>query len=60
LARLVRVIVSPEKQVLVRSQLLADNVFRNRYVPDIDKAKMDLGLEITVPLVDAIRLSVPA
>jgi len=52
--------VSPEKQVLVRSQLLADNVFRNRYVPDIDKAKMDLGLEITVPLVDAIRLSVPA
>jgi dTDP-glucose 4,6-dehydratase len=58
LARLVRDIVSPEKQVHVKSQLLADNVFRNRYVPDISKAKMDLGLEITVPLAEAIRLSV--
>jgi dTDP-glucose 4,6-dehydratase len=57
LARLVRDIVSPEKQVHVKSNLLADNVFRNRYVPDISKAKMDLGLEITVPLADAIRLS---
>ena len=58
LARLVRDIVSPEKKVHVKSQLLADNVFRNRYVPDISKAKMDLGLEITVPLAEAIRLSV--
>ena len=58
LALLVRDIVSSEKQVQVKSQLLADNVFRNRYVPDISKAKMDLGLEITVPLADAIRLSV--
>jgi len=58
LARLVRDLVSPEKQVHVKSQLLADNVFRNRYVPDISKAKMDLGLEITVPLAKAIRLSV--
>jgi UDP-glucuronate decarboxylase len=58
LALLVRDIVSPEKQVHVKSQLLADNVFRNRYVPDISKAKMDLGLEITVPLAEAIRLSV--
>jgi dTDP-glucose 4,6-dehydratase len=58
LARLVRDIVSPEKQVHVKSQLLTDNVFRNRYVPDISKAKMDLGLEITVPLAEAIRLSV--
>jgi len=57
LALLVRDIVSPEKQVHVKSQLIADNVFRNRYVPDISKAKMDLGLEITVPLADAIRLS---
>ena len=60
LALLVRDIVSPEKQVHVKSQLLADNVFRSRYVPDISKAKMDLGLEITVPLADAIRLSVLA
>ncbi len=58
LARLVRDIVSPEKQVHVKSQLLADNVFRNRYIPDISKAKLDLGLEITVPLAEAIRLSV--
>jgi UDP-glucuronate decarboxylase len=58
LAFLVRDLVSPEKQVHVKSQLLADNVFRNRYVPDISKAKMDLGLEITVPLAKAIRLSV--
>ena len=58
LARLVRDIVSPEKQVHVKSQLLADNVFRHRYIPDISKAKLDLGLEITVPLAEAIRLSV--
>ena len=58
LAHLVRDIVSPEKQVHVKSQLLADNVFRNRYVPDISKAKIDLGLQITVPLAEAIRLSV--
>ena len=57
LARLVRNIVSPEKQVNVKSQLLADNVFRNRYIPDISKAKTDLGLEITIPLAQAIRLS---
>ncbi len=60
LALLVRDIVSPDKQVHVKNQLIADNVFRNRYVPDISKAKMDLGLEITVPLADAIRLSVLA
>lgn len=58
LAHLVRDIVSPEKQVHVKSQLLADNIFRNRYVPDISKAKMDLGLEITVPLAKSISLSV--
>ena len=57
LALLVRDLVSPEKQVHVKSQLLADNVFRNRYIPDISKAKTDLGLEITIPLAQAIRLS---
>ena len=57
-AYLVRDILSPNKQVYVLRKPIADYVFRDRYVPDVSKAKMDLGLEITVPLEQAIRLSV--
>ena len=59
LAYLVRDILSPEKQVLVKSEELADNVSRSRYIPDISKAKNQLGLKVILPLTQAIRLSVP-
>jgi dTDP-glucose 4,6-dehydratase len=58
LACLVRDIVSPGKHVHVKNKLPTDNFLRHRYVPDISKAKVDLGLEITVPLEQAIRLSI--
>jgi dTDP-glucose 4,6-dehydratase len=60
LACLVRDILSPEKQVHLKGEALADNAYRSRYVPDVSKAKMDLGLELTVPLAKAIRLSANA
>jgi UDP-glucuronate decarboxylase len=56
-AYLVRDILSPEKQVTINGEPFADNRFRNRYVPDVSKARMDLGLALTVPLAQAIRLS---
>ena len=56
-AYLVRDILAPEKPVLIKGAVLADNVYRNRYVPDISKAKKELGLEVTVSLAEAIRLS---
>lgn len=58
LAHLVRDILSPKKKVEIKGAALADNLFRSRYVPNVSKAKMDLGLELTVPLEKAIRLSV--
>ena len=57
-AHLVRDILAPGKQVNIKSNPLADNADRNRYVPDISKAKIELGLDVTVPLAEAIRLSV--
>ena len=60
LACLVRDILAPEKQVHLKGEALADNGYRNRYVPDVSKAKMDLGLQLTVPLAKAIRLSANA
>ena len=56
-ACLVRDILSPDKQVNIKSKALADNDLRNRYVPDVSKAKRELGLEITVSLANAIRMS---
>jgi dTDP-glucose 4,6-dehydratase len=56
LAYLVRDVLAPDKPVHI---LGAPNlqVARNRYVPDIRKAKQEMGLSVTVPLPDAIRLS---
>ena len=56
-AYLVRDILAPEKPVLIKGVVLADNAYRNRYIPDISKAKNELGLEVTVSLAEAIRLS---
>jgi UDP-glucuronate decarboxylase len=56
-AYLVRNILAPEKPVLIKGAVLADDAYRNRYLPDISKAKNELGLEVTVSLAEAIRLS---
>jgi dTDP-glucose 4,6-dehydratase len=57
LALLVKKILSPNKQVRIIGSALADNNYRNRYLPDIKKAKIELGLQLTVPLEKAISLS---
>lgn len=56
-ASLVRDILAPQKPVRIKGVVLADNAYRNRYMPDISKAKNELGLEVTVSLSEAIRLS---
>ena len=54
LAHLVRDILAPHKPVAIlgRADLSAA---RNRYVPDIRKAHQELGLNVTIPLAEAIR-----
>jgi UDP-glucuronate decarboxylase len=59
LAILVRNILAPQKSV----KILGHQTFgspRNRYVPDIRRARLELGLDVTVPLADAIRRAVEA
>ena len=54
LAHLVRDILAPDKPVHILGQPYP-GAARNRYVPDISKARQQLGLSITVPLAQAIR-----
>lgn len=54
LAHLVRDLLAPDKPVRVRGQP-QDASGRNRYVPDIRKARAELGLGVTIPLAEAIR-----
>jgi len=56
LAYLVRDLVSPEKPVRIIGKSEAAQA-RNRYVPDIRKARIDLGLDVTVSLQESIRLT---
>ena len=58
LACLVRDTLSPQKEVKINGDLIADNSDRNLFVPNVDKAKIELELQITVSLPEAIRLSV--
>jgi dTDP-glucose 4,6-dehydratase len=54
LAHLVRDVLAPDKAV----QILGNpdrGATRNRYVPDIRKARQELGLDINVSLADSIR-----
>jgi len=54
LAHLVRDILAPGRPVAILGQ--ADpSASRNRYVPDIVKARQELGLNVTIPLAEAIR-----
>lgn len=54
LAHLVRDVLAPDKPVRILGQP-APGAARNRYVPDIRKAKQQLGIGVTVPLAEAIR-----
>lgn len=60
LAYLVRDILSPKKQVHFQGNSREDNAIRIRYVPNISKAKNDLGLEVTIRLAQAIQLNARA
>jgi dTDP-glucose 4,6-dehydratase/UDP-glucose 4-epimerase len=59
LANLVRDIVCPDKTVRVLGQtnLSIGNTPRDRYVPDIGRAREELGLDVWTALPDAIRRS---
>lgn len=57
LAQLVRDLLAPGKPVRLKGIAGADTAVRNRYVPDIGKARRDLGLHVTTSLANAIRLT---
>ncbi len=54
LAHLVRDLLAPDKPVRILGQQ-QETQGRNRYIPDIRKAKRELGLTVTIPLAEAIR-----
>lgn len=54
LAHLVRDLLAPGKPVVIRGQPSTQQG-RNRYVPDIRKAREKLGLTVRIPLAEAIR-----
>jgi dTDP-glucose 4,6-dehydratase len=54
LAHLVRDILAPQKHVRILGQP-TPGADRNRYVPDICKARKELGLNVTIALDEAIR-----
>lgn len=53
LARLVRDVLAPDKGVRILGYA-PGNAVRNIYIPSIRKARSELGLELSVPLEDAI------
>lgn len=55
LAYLVRDTLAPDKPVHIQRESAADNAHRNRYVPDVSKIRNELGVQIQIPLTDAIR-----
>jgi len=56
LALLIRDLVDPKLEVEVRET--SNSLPRQRYVPSIEKIRHDLGLDVTVPLSEAILLTV--
>lgn len=54
LAYLIRDLLSPNKKVLVKGTSTFNNEIRNRYIPAIDKSYKNFGLQITIPLEEAI------
>lgn len=59
LADLVRDVVAPQKKVCIlgQSNYGVGNAIRNRYVPSIEKARRELGLDMWTALDESIRLS---
>lgn len=57
LAHLVRDLIAPGKTVSLKGNASADTAVRNRYIPNIAKARSELGLQVATPLADAIRLT---
>ena len=55
LANLVRDILAPGKPVDILTEPRADNRQRSRYIPDINKAKSELNLNVTISLEAAIE-----
>ena len=55
LAHLVRDLIAPDHTVQIKGALVADNIGRNRYIPNVEKSINELGLHINVPLADAIQ-----
>ncbi len=54
LATLVRNTLAPEKEVRIANADVASSI-RNVYVPSIQKARTELGLQVLIPLAEAIR-----
>jgi len=59
LAHLVRDLVAPEKPVRILGQSTG-HAARSRYVPDISRARMELGLTVSISLTEAIKAIVAA
>jgi len=59
LAYLVRELIAPNKPVRILGKFDASQG-RSRYVPDVGKAKSELGLHVTVPLAESIRRTAQA
>jgi dTDP-glucose 4,6-dehydratase len=59
LAYQVRDLIAPNKPVRILGKAEGNGV-RSRYVPDISRAKQELGLNVTIPLTEAIRATAEA
>jgi UDP-glucuronate decarboxylase len=59
LAYLVRDILAPEKPVRILGEAIP-GAARNCYVPDIRKARLEMGLQVTISIADAIKRTAAA
>lgn len=55
LALCVQRVLSPEKEVCIQKQVASVGDLRQRYVPSINRAKENLGLDVWTPLEHAIK-----
>ena len=53
LAQLVRDLIAPTKPISIRGRFNSNNV-RNIYIPSVHKVREELGLEVKIPLAEAI------
>jgi UDP-glucuronate decarboxylase len=54
LAKIIKARINPEKDIRILGKRITKNEARNVYVPDVSKAKNDLGLELNISLSKAI------